>query len=233
MGLIDVFDLQAVKALAQPRIYERGVRYHAEGRVEPEAGSTERLRATVRGTVPYTVELWVDRGNPAWSCSCPYAEDGAFCKHCVAVGLLVASGPDPIGVVVVRPDEPAIGDDVAGHVEALSRERLVEIVLDQCENDWRLRERMVAEAQVVRGDGPDTNMWRRRIDSAFAPMRGFVDYSEAGEWAVGVFDVIDGLADLLEGGQADAVIELTEHAHRRADAAIQYVDDSDGWLTQI
>jgi uncharacterized Zn finger protein len=233
MGLIDVFDLQTVVSLSPPRIYERGVRYHAEGRVEPEAGSGERLRATVRGTVPYTVELWVDRGNPVWSCSCPYAEDGAFCKHCVAVGLLVASGPDPIGVAVLRIDEPSTGDDVAGHVEAMPRERLVEIVLDQCEKDWRLRERMAAEAQVARGDGPDTNMWRRRIDSAFAPHRDYVDYREAGDWAAGVFDMIEGLADLLDGGQGDAVIELTEHAHRRADAAVGYVDDSDGWLTGI
>jgi uncharacterized Zn finger protein len=33
--------------------------------------------------VPYNVELWVDDGEPTWSCTCPAAEDGSFCKHCV------------------------------------------------------------------------------------------------------------------------------------------------------
>ncbi len=233
MGLIDIFDLKTVIALAESRIYERGVRYFADGRVEPEAGSTERVRATVRGTLPYTVDLWIDRGNPEWSCTCPYAEDGAFCKHCVAVGLLVASGSDSVGRAISQTDDDATGVDVVDHVKALPRERLVEIVLEQCEKDWRLADRMVAEVQVARGSGPDTDMWQHRIDSAFAPFDDFIDYREAGDWASGVFEVLDGLADLLGAGLGEAVIELTEYAHRRADAAIEYLDDSAGWLTGI
>lgn len=46
-------------------------------------------------------------------------------------------------------------------------------------------------------------------------------------------EVITQLADLVDVGFADAVVVLTEDAHRLADAAIEYVDDSDGWLIGI
>jgi hypothetical protein len=37
----------------------------------------------------------------------------------------------------------------------------------------------------------------------------------------------------VNAGHAAAVVALAEHAHRRSDKAVQYIDDSDGWLTDI
>lgn len=59
-----VFNVSLVTSLAGPVVFGRGVGYHREGRVAPEAGGDEILRATVRGSVPYTVELSVDDGRP-------------------------------------------------------------------------------------------------------------------------------------------------------------------------
>jgi len=218
--------------LAGPRSYPRGVGYHREGRVEPEAGSDVRLRARVRGTRPYVVELWVDAGRPGWSCTCPAAEDGSFCKHCVAVALSL--DPEaPVVSMLGPPPASAPDNDLEKHVGALPPDRLVEIVLDQAASDWRLRERLLAEARAGRDDGVDLGAWRRRIDDAFAPCGDFVDWREAEGWARGIDEVIDALEDLCDAGRSAAVTMLAEHAHRRADEAIQYVDDSDGWLTDI
>jgi tetratricopeptide (TPR) repeat protein len=60
-----------------------------------------------------------------------------------------------------------------------------------------------------------------------------VHYREAAGWASAVDDVIGALEELCDAGHPDAVAVLAEHAHRRADEAIQYVDDSDGWLREI
>ena len=49
----------------------------------------------------------------------------------------------------------------------------------------------------------------------------------------GVEEMLDGLADLLESGHADTVVALTERSHRRAEKAMQHIDDSDGWLGGI
>lgn len=234
--LAGAFDASTVMELAGPRSYPRGVGYHGEGRVEPEAGSDVRLRARVRGTLPYVVELWVDAGRPGWSCTCPAAEDGSFCKHCVAVALSLDPDASVVSMLGPAPSPPSVSPsehDLAGFVEGLPPDRLVGIVLDQAAADWRLRERLLAEAQAGRGDGLDLGVWRRRIDDAFAPYGDFVDWREAEGWARGIDEVIDALGDLCDAGHPAAVMVLAEHAHRRADEAIQYVDDSDGWLTDI
>jgi uncharacterized Zn finger protein len=235
--LAEVFSRPAVMGLAGPAVYGRGVDYFRSGRVEPEAGGESRLRATVRGSVPYTVELWVDGGRPEWSCTCPFAEDGSFCKHGVAVALLL----DPAAMDVL-PEEPAppvaaSRADEAGllaeHVDGLDRGRLVELVLEAADQDWQLRERLLAQARAARGQGPDVAVWRGRIDAAFTPYDDFVSYQEAAGWAGEVHELIDGLGELCDAGHLEAAALLAEHAHRRADEAIGYVDDSDGWLMGI
>jgi uncharacterized Zn finger protein len=54
-----------------------------------EARSPDVVTATVRGSMPYRVEL---RRAPkvSWSCTCPVGEDGVFCTHCAAVALDIA-----------------------------------------------------------------------------------------------------------------------------------------------
>ena len=244
----DVFDAATVVALAEPRVHQRGEGYRLDGRVGPLTVRDGRLEATVRGTMPYIVELWAERGEPRWSCTCPAAEDGSFCKHCTAVALSMGPDDSPLAVPPLAPlarlvraqasasgrrVDPAPAEDLASFVEELAQDRLARIVLDHAATDQRLRERLLAEARAARGDGPDMGAWRRRIDNAFAPYGDFVTYREARGWADGVKDVIHALADLCDAGQHDAAARLAEHAHRRADKAIDYVDDSDGWLSGI
>ena len=244
----DLFDAATVVALAEPQVHVRGEGYRRNGRVGPLTVRDGRLEATVRGTMPYVVELWAERGEPRWSCTCPAAEDGSFCKHCTAVALSMGSDESPLVVPPLAPlarlvraqasasgrrVDPAPAEDLASFVEELAQDRLARIVLDLAATDWRLRERLLAEARAARGDGPDMGAWRRRIDNAFAPYGDFVTYREAHGWADGIKDVIDALADLCDAGQHDAAARLAEHAHRRADKAIDHVDDSDGWLSGI
>lgn len=245
LTLPDVFTASRVGALAGMSVYARGLGYHREGRVELEANGPRQVSATVRGAVPYAVELGMADGEPTWSCTCPFAEDGSCCKHVVAVALASGrSGPAgaatsfPSPVQDPGPDPDHEGTDEAGvllgqYVSTLPSTRLVELVLDAANADWRLRERLLAEARAQRGDAVDLATWHRRIDLAFAPYDDYVPYREAHGWAQEVDEVIDAVEDLCDAWQAQAVIELTEYAHRRADEAIQYVDDSDGWLTTI
>ncbi len=246
-SLTELFDAATVARLAGPRAYQRGAEYLIDRRVESADARGGRLKATVRGTMPYSVELWADRGKPRWSCTCPAADDGSFCKHCVATALslapddypsvlaVVAAGGGSSGPVFDGGSESGTGEELADFVKGLAPERLAEIVLDQADSDWRLRQRLLAEARAARGAGPDLAEWRRRIDGAFADRdfmsHGFVTYQDAHGWAAGIDDVIDGLEDLCDAGHHHAVARLCEHAHRRADKAIDYVDDSDGWLS--
>ena len=100
------------------------------------------------------------------------------------------------------------------------------------QDDWRLRERLTAQAAASAGRAVDIAAWRKRVDGAFRT-GSFVPYAEAGGWAQGVEEMLDGLADLLDAGHADAVVTLTERSHQRAEKAMQHIDDSDGWLGGI
>ncbi|MGH9040433.1 MAG: SWIM zinc finger family protein [Acidimicrobiia bacterium] len=218
-----------VETLADPRSFLRGLAYQRDGRVEIVKRSESTVVARVRGSMPYEVELRAS-GEPGWSCTCPVGEDGTFCKHCVAVALEVA-GPEPAAKRTAR-RRPSKEPDLRRYVASLDVGALVELVMEQAESDWRLRERLQAAALAAGGGSLDLRTWKSRIDAVFGG-RDFVPYAEAGGWAQDVFDVIAALDDLVGTGHAAAVVHLAEHAHRRADKAVQYIDDSDGWLTDI
>lgn len=226
--MTDGWTRSAIQSLADLRSFLRGVGYQREGRVEIEERSDGRITAVVRGSMPYRVEL---RRDPrvTWSCTCPVGQDGNFCKHCVAVGLEVSADEPADRRSPKRGEER----DLRRYLDGLDVDALVDLVMEQVESDWRLRERLAAQAIASEGGALDVRTWKRRIDATFGDGRHFVPYAEAGGWAEDIFDVIAALDDLVHAGHAAAVVHLAEHAHRRADAAVQYVDDSDGWLTDI
>jgi len=236
-SLVSLLTAGAVAELAGPRSYARGVGYHHDDRVEVQLASDCRVEALVRGTMPYWVCLWVEGRQLDWSCSCPIGEDEEFCKHCVAVALVVSEGSEAAVVPTDRTKKrskrraPAV--DLAGYLSTLDVAELVELLVGQADADWRLRERLVARAAAEAGSSIDEREWRRRLDVVFAPHGDFVPYREAVGWAGEVGDVIDALGELVDAGHATVVIGLAERAHRLADAAVQYVDDSGGELSEI
>ncbi len=240
----EALDEQLIEDLAGSGAFFRGLAYFRDGRVGSVASHSDRVRATVRGTLPYVVELWLSDDGMGWSCSCPAAEDGSFCKHCTAVALSLVRSSDLSGTgesgrsaTTGRRSRPSRDVDpdaelLAEFVRGLETGRLADTVLEQCGRDWRLRERLLTEAKAVRGVGPDLKEWRRRIRSAFST-GDFVSYYEAADWAAGVNDMIEAVADLGKAGHHDAVAKLAEYAHQRADRAMAHMDDSDGWLSGI
>lgn len=240
----EALDEHLIEDLAGSAAFFRGLAYFRDGRVGSVASHSGRARATVRGTLPYVVELWLGDDGMGWSCSCPAAEDGSFCKHCTAVALSLVRAGDALGASGTgrsntagrRSRSSADADPdaelLAEFVRGLETDRLADTVLEQCGRDWRLRERLLTEAKALHGVGPDLREWRRRIRSAFSTGE-FVSYYEAADWADGVNDMIEAVAELGKAGHHDAVAELAEYAHQRADRAMDHMDDSDGWLSGI
>lgn len=78
--------LETLRRLAGMAAYERGVAYAQHGQVGAFAQQGETVTAHVAGTRQYEVQLWLRAGRLQYTCDCPAAAEGAFCKHCVAVG---------------------------------------------------------------------------------------------------------------------------------------------------
>jgi uncharacterized Zn finger protein len=131
--------------LAGERSYERGERYFAEERVRALVLFAETLAATVEGTEDYRVKLWADRNSLGYSCDCPFADEGNFCKHCVAVGLAWISKAQGR-----QGDKGGAGvmdlNDVRVFLEQQDKRSLVEMLLRAALDDEGMCERLLLEA---------------------------------------------------------------------------------------
>jgi uncharacterized Zn finger protein len=65
--------------------------------------------------------------------ACPWGEDGDFCKHCVAVGVVYLYERDHGGDI----PEPI---DLGSYLNSLDRAELVDLLLEATEEDAALRE---------------------------------------------------------------------------------------------
>lgn len=86
-------DRTDLRARAGTAAWERGQQYATAGRVVHPAADREQIIAQVQGEAVYEVRFWLRGNQLQYSCSCPAAAEGAFCKHCVAVGLVCAAAP--------------------------------------------------------------------------------------------------------------------------------------------
>lgn len=228
MTLESALTVERIARLAGQQSYARGLGYAGRDRVEKTVRTGQRVEATVRGTLPYFVMLEAKGDDIAWSCTCPVGD--RFCKHCVAVALTIV-GDDALRL----PGEPTTTerDRRRAVVAKLPKERLVELLVEQAEHDQVLWETIDTEQRVRSGATPDLKAWKSRITKAFQPRRRFIEYRDVPEWAAGVQELIDGLARLAELAPSDDVAKLIETAYGRSNKAIDYIDDSDGWLSSF
>ena len=223
--LAEYLDRNTLLRLAGSRSYERGECYHADRRVRSlDEDDSDTITAVVRGTRDYAVELGIDEeGDFTFSCDCPVGEDGAFCKHCVAVGLeLLANGGS-----TKRAAAKTSTRDVRDWLARQDKELLIEMLMGQAAKSQALRTRLLMNAAKDNPKGVDFGAFRRTIDDAVF-VRDFVGYRDVYDYARGIERVVSSIEDLLGSGHAGEVIELAEYALSRVENALGEVDDSDG-----
>ncbi|MGF6937052.1 hypothetical protein OKW41_006214 [Paraburkholderia sp. UCT70] len=86
--LHDVIALSEVQSLSGLKTFARVKAYFHDGAVSRLEERHSVVRANVRGTHRYSVELGVGGdGELTYECNCPVGGDGVFCEHAVAVAL--------------------------------------------------------------------------------------------------------------------------------------------------
>jgi len=232
-ALENALDRRTLRRMAGARSFERGEDYFAEGQVRALAEHEGTLTARVLGTREYRVKLWVEEGDVEFSCTCPVGTDGAFCKHCVAVGLAWLEQGKEGKTSPGKPAKPSVTmDDVRVFLAGREKDALVGMLLEQAMEDDRLRQRLLMKAAGKAPKGPDLATYRQAIDDA-VDTGGFVDYRSAHDYAQGVEDVADSIEGLLKEGHAAGVIDLAEHALAAVEDAMGSIDDSDGCMGGI
>lgn len=165
------------------------------------------VRASVRGKDVY--EVWLGRDNDGLvaECACPFGLEGNFCKHCVAVGLVLLSD-------TTTEPEP----DLEAYLRSRDQQELVALLLEQAKRDPALYRQLMLRAGTT--GAPQVAVLRRQLDAALQ-VRGFVD----GDYATRARDVLDTVQALVETGHAAEARPLARHAVELLASAIGAVDD--------
>jgi len=229
-----LLDRRALRRLAGAQSFERGEDYFAKGQVRSITEDNGTLTAKVLGARPYRVNLWAERSELDYSCTCPMGSDGAFCKHCVAVALawLGDIPPSPKSPRKGRDKATITMDDVRRYLAGQETTALVELLMQHAMENDRLRQRLLLHAAKGSPKGLDVSAYRRAIDTA-VDTGEFIEYAAASDYGQGIEEVIDSIDDLLREGHAREVIELAEHALAAVEEALGSVDDSDGRMGEI
>lgn len=103
------------------------------------------VAAKVMGTDHYDVELAWDGTQLVGECSCPHGEQGFFCKHCVAVGLVLLEQ----GRTLPPPD--AEDEELREHLRSLDPDVLAELLYEHAGRDRALREKIMTAGSTSPG----------------------------------------------------------------------------------
>lgn len=219
-----------LRRLAGDSYFGRGEAYFDDGTVRGLRFQDGVIRAKVWGTREYRVDLCARDGELDCACTCPLGRDGAFCKHCVAVGLTwIAEGRD-LGTGAADDQADAFREeDLRDFLLNLASEELVSLLLEQAGADDRLRRRLLARAARTGTKKPNLSVWKQALDDA-ARTDGFVHYRDVYDYVSGIEEVVDSIQELLDDGHATSVIELAEHGLAELEQGLDSVDDSDGWV---
>jgi len=235
-SLARVLTRDALASLAGDLSFARGEEYAASGRVHRllEDAGTGAVTAVVRGTSDYQVRLSAEGRALGGECTCPYAADGMFCKHCVAAGLAWLEGG------AERIQAGPRSRDLARLLRGLDKEQLARILTEEADEHPEMVERLAARAARESATGKDVvRLHRRLIDRALATGDG-VPYAEAATYFDGVNEQIRALVKLLDAGRAAETLELAEQFIDGLERRLGDVDDSDGqggealrWLAEL
>lgn len=90
VSLKGLLNKQQLREMAGHSTFERGQHYAANRQVlSISEVANQAIRGQVQGTQLYEIKLWLKGKKLQYSCNCLFGVEGAFCKHCVAVGLVL------------------------------------------------------------------------------------------------------------------------------------------------
>lgn len=234
ISVADLLTLAKVRALTDVKSFERGKAYFHDGVVSRLTERGDVLSATVRGTYRYHVEFAVgDDGELDYACTCPVGDDGAFCKHAVAVALswLENSGEEVFHDDA--PEQPARSrrkrkthaELIREYLATLDEDALRNWLLDAAERDRSLRDRLLFDARAANaGDAASLRAAIRQLTRLSRPL----GWDEAHTYGEALVEVADMLRRQLAGPHAAQVVELAELAIADAEASLEQIDDSNG-----
>ncbi|KOU35243.1 SWIM zinc finger family protein [Streptomyces sp. WM6378] len=224
------FDEDELRRLAGSRSFERGLAYVSS--VSAMEIGDWSITATADGTDAYEVELTEQADGLTGRCSCPYGQEGNFCKHCVAVALEVLRQAE--SVPRHRAAAASRGRQLTTWLESRSRDELLSLVKEHIADNRDLRHRLELRAATA---GDDSGAVRERIlgllDTRPFARYGYVEYADAQAYGLQAAEAVLALRTLTETGRAKEAVEVARDAIEALTRTYGEIDDSDGVIGNV
>ena len=196
--------------------------------------TTDGVTATVYGGDAYRVTLAdIDEGLSG-TCDCPFGQDGNFCKHCVAVGLVVLGRE--LDLPRARSAAADRGRRLESWLETLSRDRLLTLLRERLAEDSGLRRRLEVRAAAEQAE-VDVAGLRGQImsllDTAPHARYGHVEYADVPGYTAQAGEAVEALRSLTAAGKAAQAAALAREAIGRVHSVYEQIDDSSGTVGEV
>ena len=208
-------DLDEILNLAGDAAFSRGEAYAVQGRVDVSAHGQKGFDATAQGTHQYQLWLRQQGHSIRYDCSCPAADNGAFCKHLVAAALIWRGDHEEVEVA-------ASVDDLRSALTKVPKEDLV---------DWLHQAAMAdpsLEKQLDLKLCTDPVRLKKSLSSLLRT-GGFLDWRRSRDYARRLDSALDVLESLAESDPAQC-FELATYMCNRLLRIYERADDSDGMI---
>ena len=209
-------------------VFARGEDYTRYVRGLVVTGS--KAKASVQAKRVYEVELsWSERDLEGY-CTCPHFAEGWFCKHLVAVGLVVVD--EHLGgrtTLATAHGSLAGSDPVPAYLDSLDAATLRRLVLQLAEHEPAARALELLAAMNT-GHSEDAQQSIKEAAKDALRTRGFVDYRRSFEAAARAKLMLSELASHVDSGRADLVQPALLYSVTRLRAILLHADDSAGVL---
>ncbi len=246
MAWLDALSDGVLQSLAGSAVFGRGVTYATGGAIQQLSCAAHddllHADAVVMGTQAYQAALDIEGdGDLQGDCDCPHAQDGHFCKHQVALALMVRS---QLQGEAIEPNARAQrkvaaaakrAQTVVSKRERLraflyqqSADRLADWVWQQAEMDRELMSAIKSWAVLEQAED-DWPGIKSAINSLLPPRRGFLDWMASSVYAVKAEPVLQ-LLQKHARVQPAMGREACEHALLRLYKVAEEADDSNGTL---
>jgi len=234
VSALDFLSPQLLKDCAGSRSFERGKEYFDSESVFGMEEYQGKVVAKVSGTHDYRVKLWAENADElGYDCNCPFAAEGNFCKHCVAVGLAWMAARKDDGKQNSRGEKRATNlDDVKNYLQTREKSELVEMLMREILENENLRGQLLLAAARSNPRGVDVKAYRKEIKRVFN-VGDYDDYNGGFGYSADIEKTVESIEDLLEDGHAETVIDLCEYALQLASKALNYVHESDGEIEDV
>lgn len=214
------------KDFFEERILERGYSYYRSRNVEDLSIRKDKITATVYGSEEYDVSILMDgREIKEMECTCPYAEDGNYCKHMAAVLYAAEKETTVISNSV---------SEIETFVEQADIVELKKFLIEVLQKDDALFLKLKASL-AKKPEEIDLKQYQKQIDRTireYGGHYGYIEYGDAGSFIDEMEEYLDNdIQKLISTNLLESAFELSSLLFLKVSAV--EMDDSNGDLGEF